>query len=217
MFFEDRIEAARLLLVRLERYKGQECVIIAVPRGAVPMGLFLSRALGCAFSLAPVRKVASPLAPEFALGAADVEGNFYPDEASLELPQDQLRLWFKKSLDILRQRMHKWRALLPSVSLKNKIVIIVDDGVATGSTMRAALMWCRRKEPKEIVVAVPVASREGLDLMHRFADAVVCLEHPRMFNAVGDFYLRFDEVTDEDVYFILRTIRAGPEGVESIV
>ena len=215
MFFEDRIEAARLLADRLDAYKGRDCVVVAVPRGAVPMGLFLSRALTCAFTLAPVRKVASPLAPEFALGAADVEGNFYPDEDSLNLPQDQLRLWFKKSLDILRQRMHKWRVVLAPVSLKNKTVIIVDDGVATGSTLRAALMWCRRKEPHEIVVAVPVSSREGLDLMHRFADAVVCFEHPRQFNAVGDFYLRFDEVTNEDVYFILRSLQAEVDGVET--
>jgi putative phosphoribosyl transferase len=178
------------------------------------MGIFLAKALACEFTLAPVRKVASPLAPEFALGAADVEGNFYPDEDSLNLPQNQLRLWFKKSLDILRQRMHKWRGFLVPLSLKKKTVIIIDDGVATGSTMRAALMWCRRKEPHEIIVAVPVSSREGLELLHRFADSVVCLEHPRQFNAVGDFYLRFDEVTDEDVYSILRSMRADADGVE---
>lgn len=215
MFFEDRIEAARLLLTRLEQYRGQDCIVVAVPRGAVAMGVFLAGGLSCNFTLAPVRKVASPLAPEFALGAADVEGNFYPDEDSLELPQEQLRLWFKKSLETLRQRMHRWRQFLPQTSLKNKTVIIVDDGVATGSTMRAALMWSRRKEPREIVVAVPVASREGLDLLHRFADSVVCLEHPRLFNAVGDFYLRFDEVTDEDVYFILRSVATGAKEEEA--
>lgn len=215
MFFEDRIEAARLLLERLEKYQGQDCVVVAVPRGAVPMGVFLARALKCTFTLAPVRKVASPLAQEFALGAADVEGNFYPDEDSLDLPQDQLRLWFKKSLEILRHRMHKWRTFLDPVSMKNKIVIIVDDGVATGSTMRAALMWCRRKEPQQIIVAVPVASREGLNIMHRFADSVVCIEHPRQFNSVGEFYLRFDEVTEEDVYFIIKSLRAESDTLES--
>jgi predicted phosphoribosyltransferase len=209
MFFEDRIEAARLLFARLAQYKDRDCVVVAVPRGAVPMGVFLAQALACSFALAPVRKVASPLAPEFALGAADVEGNFYPDEDSLELPQEQLRIWFKKNLETLRQRFQRWRKVMPQVSLKNKTVIIVDDGVATGSTMRAALMWSRRKEPHEIIVAVPVASHEGLDLMHRFADAVICLEHPRLFNAVGEFYLRFDEVTDDDVLSILRGLSSG--------
>jgi predicted phosphoribosyltransferase len=92
MIFNNRIHAAELLLEKLTKYRSPNLVVLAVPRGAVPMGVFIAQGLGCPMSLAPVRKVASPLAPEFALGAADVEGNFYPEDEALHLPQEQLRL-----------------------------------------------------------------------------------------------------------------------------
>lgn len=206
MVFNNRLHAADLLLERVRKYKSPRLVVLAIPRGAVPMGVALAQALECPLDLVPVRKVSSPLAPEFALGAADVEGNFYPEDDVLTLPQEQLRAWFKKSLEVLRQRNFRWRKFSPKISLKDKVVLIVDDGVATGATMRAALMWARRKQPAEIIAAVPVSSQEGLALMSHFADAVECLDVPRFFGAVGEFYLNFEEVSDDDVCRMLQSI-----------
>lgn len=215
MIFEDRLQAAQLLLLRLEKYKEARSVVLAVPRGAVPMGAFLAEGLSGSLNLVPVRKVFSPLAPEFALGAADVEGNFYPDENVRELPQEQLRNWFKKSLETLRHRDFRWRQMLPRQALKDRVVIIVDDGVATGATMRAALMWVRRKEPKHIVVAVPVSSREAAALLYRLADEVICLQTPSLFSSVSEFYLRFDEVTDDEVCSILSSLQKNAAPFET--
>lgn len=206
MVFNNRLHAADLLLERVRKYKSPRLVVLAIPRGAVPMGVFLAQALKCPIDLVPVRKVASPLAPEFALGAADVEGNFYPEDEVLALPPEQLRTWFKKSLEVLRQRHFRWRKHTANISLKDKVVLIVDDGVATGATMRAALMWARRKQPAEIIAAVPVSSMEGMSLMARFADAVECLEVPRFFGAVGEFYANFEEVSDDDVCRLLQSV-----------
>ncbi|NBO38539.1 phosphoribosyltransferase [bacterium] len=210
MIFRDRQHAATLLLERLRNYIHVDLVVLAIPRGAVPMGALLARALGCPLNLVPVRKVASPLAPEFALGAADIEGNFYPEDDVLELPQEQLRLWFKKSLDTIRHRDFRWRQALPRESLKGRHVIVVDDGVATGATMRAALMWARRKQPAQIIAAAPVASREGASVMRRFADHVECLDVPVHFAAVGEFYSHFEEVSDDEVCRILQSMAKIP-------
>ncbi|MBM3383164.1 MAG: phosphoribosyltransferase [Betaproteobacteria bacterium] len=204
MIFNDRIQAARLLLEKLRNYDRQRVVVLAIPRGAVPMAECIAKGLGGRIGLAPVRKVSSPLAPEFALGAADIEGNFYPERSVLQFPQEQLKTWFKKSLEVLRYRNFRWRQFLAHDDLKDRIVIVVDDGIATGATMRAALMWLRRKEPRKIVVAVPVSSQEGSELINNLADEVVCLEVSPDFAAVGEFYLHFEGVTEEDVCSILR-------------
>lgn len=209
MIFKDREHAADLLLEKLLKHKGAETIVLAVPRGAVPMGVVIARGLRCPLDIVPVRKVASPLAPEFALGAADIEGNFYPEEEVLNLPQEQLRLWFRKSLDVLRQRDFRWRKSAPHIALKDKRIIIVDDGVATGATMRAALMWARRRQPSEIIAAVAVSSSEGMSVMTHFADSVECLHVAKVFSAVGEFYIDFSEVSDEDVCRLLQKSRSA--------
>lgn len=209
MIFKNREHAAHLLLEKLVKHRGPELIVLAVPRGAVPMGVVIAGGLGCPLDIAPVRKVASPLAPEFALGAADIEGNFYPEDEVLNLPQEQLRLWFRKSLEVLRQRDFRWRKSAPHLSLKDKKIILVDDGVATGATMRAALMWARRRQPIEIIAAVAVSSADGMSMMSRLADSVECLHVARVFSAVGEFYIDFSEVSDEAVCRMLQRSRAG--------
>lgn len=212
MIFNNRLHAATILVERLLKFKDERLIVLAIPRGAVPMGAAIADGLNCLFDYVPVRKVASPLAPEFALGAADVEGNFYPEDDVLNLPQEQLRLWFKKSLELIRLRDFRWRKLSPHISLQGKRLILVDDGVATGATMRAALMWARRKLPAEIIAAVPVASREGMSMMSRLADHVEVLQVPQFFASVGEFYSSFEEVTDDDV---CRTLQAARERIQT--
>jgi putative phosphoribosyl transferase len=213
MIFNDRQHAAQLLIERLKIYKSSDVVVLFIPRGAVAIGMTIAQALHCPLGMAPVRKVSSPLAPEFALGAADVEGNFYPEDDVMNLPAEQIKTWFKKSLEVIRFRDFRWRKILKPPTLKNKTVIVVDDGVATGATMRAALMWVRRKQPAEVVVAVPVSSTEGMSMMSRFADKVVCLFVPRSFAAVGEFYAHFDEVSDDDVCRFLEDARDRESGL----
>lgn len=215
MIFNDRLHAATLLLERLSRFQASDAVVLAIPRGAVPMGIFIARSLGCSFALAPVRKVASPLAPEFALGAVDIEGNFYPEDEALHLPEVQLRLWLKKSLEILRHRDFRWKKLISRCELKDKKLILVDDGVATGATMRAALMWARRKQPAEIIVAVPVAAREAMVMMRNLADHVECLHVPDHFYAVGEFYSIFTVISDDQVCRLLTDYRQSEKALDT--
>ncbi|MEN9810040.1 MAG: hypothetical protein RLZZ488_1607 [Pseudomonadota bacterium] len=209
MIFKSREHAAHLLLEKLLQHERAETVVLAVPRGAVPMGLVIAHGLRCPLDIVPVRKVSSPLAPEFALGAADIEGNFYPEEEVLNLPHEQLRLWFRKSLEVLRQRDFRWRKSAPHLSLRDKRIVLVDDGVATGATMRAALMWARRRQPAEIIAAVAVSSSEGMSVMTRFADRVECLHVAKLFSAVGEFYVDFSEVSDDDVCSMLQKARSA--------
>jgi predicted phosphoribosyltransferase len=213
MIFNNRLHAAGLLLEKLMKYRSPNLVVLAVPRGAVPMGVLIARGLSCPMTLAPVRKVASPLAPEFALGAADIEGNFYPEDEAMQLPQEQLRLWLKKSLDVLRQREFRWKKRVKSIDLRNKKVILVDDGVATGATMRAALMWARRKQPSELIVAVPVSARESMTMMMNLADHVECLYLPAVFSSVGEFYTTFEEISDEQVCQLLSAFQGDEKAV----
>jgi putative phosphoribosyl transferase len=125
----------------------------------------------------------------------------------MNLPQEQLRLWLKKSLEVLRQRDFRWKKFVPQLSLRDKKVILIDDGVATGATMRAALMWARRKQPAELIAAVPVASLEGMTMMSHLADAVECLSVPKALAAVGEFYSSFEEVTDDEVCRLLESMQ----------
>lgn len=204
--FEDRHEAAEQLADALSAYRGQHPLVLAVPRGAVPMGLVLARRLQGDLDLVLVRKLHAPGAPEFAIGAVDESGWVYLAPHASETGASNGYVTEQKQLQLqeLRRRRQLYTPGRPAIDAAGRTVIVVDDGLATGATMVAALHAVRQRAPARLVCAVPVASEEAVALVRRYADEVVCLDVPRRFAAVGQFYRSFPQLEDEEVVRVLR-------------
>lgn len=201
MQFEDRIDAARQLAVALARYRGKNPLVLAIPRGAVPMGRLVAQELGGELDVVLVRKLGAPGNPEFAVGAVDEAGWTYIAEWAAEVGATQAYLADETSAQLATMRAR--RALYtPSrhpFDPAGRTVIVVDDGLATGATMIAALHSVRARHPARLVCAVPVASPDSLEKVRPHADEVVCLDTPPGFHAVGQFYRTFGQVEDREV------------------
>lgn len=203
--FANRIEAAQLLLPRLEKYRGEDGVIMAVPRGGVPLGYYLSEQLKFPLEIILTKKIGHPENPEYAIGAVGLQGGVIlrpegVDEAYIEAETQRIRA-------ALEERRKKFMGNRLPVSLLNKIVILVDDGIATGSTLLASVELLRAQHPVKIIVAVPVAPPGVSSLFRDKVDEYICLDTPDNFMAVGQYYEDFSEVKDEEVLDLLT--RAG--------
>ncbi len=208
MRFQSREHAAELLVDKLTaEYKGKNPLILAIPRGAVPMARIIAEALGGELDIALVHKLTHPDQPELAIGAIDENGHAFVSEWAADLDADYLEEEKKRQLSVLRQRRAKYTPLQAPIDPHGRVVIVVDDGSATGSTMTAALRAVRAKKPKKLLVAVAVASEEAARTMVRECDAMVCLAIPADFYAVGQFFEDFEQVTDADVIATLRETR----------
>jgi predicted phosphoribosyltransferase len=203
--FDDRHDAARQLAKRLAAYQGKHALVLAIPRGAVPMGRTLADALGAELDVVLVRKLGAPGNPELAVGAIDESGWAYVADYAHEVGADAAYLAREKEkqLETLRKRRAQYTPHRHAIDPKGRIAIVVDDGLATGATMMAALHAVRAKQPARLVCAVPVASPDSLEKVKPYADEVVCLQAPWGFQAVGQFYRRFDQVEDEEVLALL--------------
>ena len=209
MRFRNREDAARQLAARLAHYRGERPLVLAVPRGAVPMGRIIAEALDGELDVVLVRKLRAPGQPELAIGAVDetgavVKGRYF-DLAAGEYVREEVRV----QREILRARRSLYTQAQPAIDPAGRAVIIVDDGIATGSSMLAAIAAVRARKPRTIVVAIGVAPPESLARMEAEADEVVCLHAPDEFYAVGQFFEDFSEVTDEMVVDALARARAG--------
>lgn len=206
MPFRDRIDAARRLARALARFAPERPVVLAVPRGAVPMAEVIAHELGGELDVVLVRKLAAPFNPEFAVGAIDEQGWCYIAEHAAAAGANTAYLEREKrdQLEILRHRRAAYTPGRKPLPLAGRIAIVVDDGLATGATMIAALHSVAARKPKKIVCAVPVASSEAIEAVRHYADEVVCLETPDDFHAVGQFYEDFPQVGDAEVAVILR-------------
>lgn len=208
MRFADRAEAARLLAGRLGHYRGRNPLVLGVPRGGVPMARIIAERLGGEVDVVLVRKLRAPGQPELAIGAVDEHGTVlrggYYDVADDEYIREEVRT----RQEILRRRRELYARAHPPIDPAGRIVIVVDDGVATGSSMLAALASVRARRPARLVVAVGVAPPETVGRLEEAADEVVCLDTPAEFMAVGQFFGEFPEVSDDEVIEALSA--AGP-------
>lgn len=205
MYFTDRIDAARRLAQALRAYEGTKPVVLAIPRGAVPMGRVLAQRLGGELDVVLVRKLGSPGSSEFAIGAVDESGWRYvaPYASRYGADEEYLERECTRQMEVMRQRRKLYTPGRAPVDIEGRVAIVVDDGLATGATMLAALHAVRERKPAKLVCAVPVASGEALELVRPQADEVVCLDVPAGFGAVGQFYASFPQVEDEEVVRLL--------------
>ncbi len=203
--FRDRNEAADRLVGALESFKGRSPLVLAIPRGAVPIGRRIVEALGGDLDVVLVRKIGAPYQPEFALGAIDEDGAMHWASPEAALGVDPMWLEHEKrtQLELLRERRDRYRAGRPAIDPAGRVTIVVDDGLATGSTMIAALHATRARAPALLICAVPVAAPDSLERVSPYADEVVCLEAPEPFRAVSLHYEHFEPVDDADVERLL--------------
>ncbi len=212
MSFVNRTEAGRRLADALEGYGGKDTVVLALPRGGVPVAAEVASCLGAPLDLLIVRKIGVPYQPELAMGAVvdgaspvvvrneDVIRRAEITDAEFDRVRD-------RELAEIERRRARYLAGRQPVEIAGRTVIVVDDGIATGATVRAAIRGLRRKKPSEIVLAVPVAPPDTVAMLETEADRVVCLEQPSFFQAIGLHYRNFDQVSDEEV---IATLAAFP-------
>ena len=205
--FRDREDAARQLAKRFKGRKLHDPLVLAIPRGGVVTGAVLARELGAELDVFLSRKLRAPMQPELAVGAISEDGRVYLNHHAQEVPdltEDYLAEEQGHQLDEIARRKKLFRGVRPAAPIADRSVIVTDDGIATGSTMIAALQAVKTQNPRDVIVAVPVASPDRLKEVRGWCDDVVCLLHPEMFWAIGQFYEDFTQVEDEEVVQLLR-------------
>jgi putative phosphoribosyl transferase len=203
--FRDRDDAARRLAAALAPYRGEHPLVLAIPRGAVPMGWILAHELGGELDVVLVRKLRAPFSAEFAVGAIDESGWSHIADHAAAAGADEAYLQKEREAQLaaLRARRALYTPARPPLDPAGRTVIVVDDGLATGETMIAALHAVRTRKPARLVCAVPVAAPQSIYRVAPYADEIVCLHQPADFQAVGQFYVSFSQVEDDEVVALL--------------
>ncbi len=206
MLFKNREHAARLLAQRLISYRGKNPLVLGIPRGAAPMAKIIADCLQGELDVVLVRKLGAPDQPELAIGAVDETGRVYLSDyvSEMGVSEDYIKDETEKQLATLRRRRAMYTPLRPPLDPSGRIVIVVDNGIATGATMIAALRATRAKKPRKLIGAVAVAPPATVARLGKEADSIVCLKAPADFYAVGQFFEDFSQVTDDDVVRILQ-------------
>lgn len=205
MRFRNRTEAGVLLAKALEEYRHHEVVVYALPRGGVALGAKVAKQLGAPLDLIITRKIGHPANAEYAVGAITDAGHFVCDkDAVRNLDPEWLETVMRREQVEAERRRQAYLAGRPQVDVKAKTAIIVDDGVATGLTMLAAILELKERQPAKVIVAVPVMARDAISQLEDYVDEVVTLDTPEVFRgAVGAYYDEFGQVEDEEVIHLL--------------
>lgn len=207
--FRDRTEAGRLLASELEKSKSNKTVVLGIPRGGVIGANEIALELEAQMDVVLTHKLGAPENMELAIGSVSEDGFLFVNKRIAKYAGADDRYIEKEKAHRLREIEHKvelYRAVLPKISLKGKIVIITDDGVATGATMQAALWAVRQEDPEKIVLALPVGPEDTIAKLSEDADETVCLRTPPYFEALSRFYLEFDQVEDRQLMQILEEV-----------
>jgi putative phosphoribosyl transferase len=214
ILFEDRVDAGRQLAERLAPYAEERPVVFALPRGGVPVGAEVSRSLGAPLEVIVSRKLGAPGQPEFGIGAVAPGGVRVLNERAvraLGIEEDYLEMISARELAEAERRLKLFRGDRPYPDLERRTAILVDDGLATGVTARAALLALRRMNPRRLVLAVPVCALQTAELLRPEADDLICLLAPANLEAVGLWYRNFEQTSDEEVVRLLEEIRLSRE------
>jgi putative phosphoribosyl transferase len=214
--FRNRAEAAQLLARRFQGRELRDPLVLAIPRGGVVTGAVLARELGAELDVVLSRKLRAPAKPELAIGAIAEDGQVYLNPSTrqlLDLADEYVARERAHQLNEIGRRTALFRAIRPQAPTEGRSVIVTDDGIATGATMIAALQVVRAKNPFELIVAVPVASPDRLQQIHRLCDEVICLLAPPHFWAIGQFYEDFAPVEDVEALGLLRAAAPAQQPV----
>ena len=214
ILFEDRVDAGRQLAERLAPYAEERPVVFALPRGGVPVGAEVSRSLGAPLEVIVSRKLGAPGQPEFGIGAVAPGGVRVLNERAvraLGIEEDYLEMISARELAEAERRLKLFRGDRPYPDLERRTAILVDDGLATGVTARAALLALRRMNPRRLVLAVPVCALQTAELLRPEADDLICLLAPANLEAVGLWYRNFKQTSDEEVVRLLEEVRLSRE------
>jgi len=207
MMFSDRADAGKQLAIQLEKYRNsKDALLYALPRGGVVVAHEVAKALGLPLDVLIVRKVGHPSSPEYAIGAYAETGDILWNEEEKQLLDEKIINGIvDQAQDEAEERIRLYRQGKKLPSFKNKTIIIVDDGIATGLTMRGAIQAAKKNNAQKIIVAVPHGARDSLKKIREEADEVICLTEPYWYYAVGQFYESFPQTTHEEVIQILKT------------
>lgn len=211
MRFKDRQEAGQKLVPKLKKYKDKtDVVVLGLPRGGIVLSYEVAKSLNIPMDLVVPRKIGAPNNEEFAIGAIAEDGEAVFDEGTISLygiGQDYIDKEVEKERKEARRRLKKYRGDRPPLDLKNKVALVIDDGIATGSTMLAAIKSVKAKGAKKIVVAVPTVARDSIKLIEAEVDEFIYLDAPLFFGSVGEFYETFGQTEDEEVVELMDKIK----------
>ncbi len=205
--FKDRREAGRLLAQQLSGYRGQKAVVLGIPRGGIIVAQELARALEAETDIVLAHKLRTPGHAELAMGSVAEDGKLFLNEevvGELGVGEAYIQQERAQQMAEIRRRTELFRHSRPKVSLTGRKVIVTDDGVATGATTQAALWAVRLEKPEKLIAALPVGPEDTIMRLAEDVDEMICLRTPPLFVAVGQFYVRFEPVEDEEVLEILK-------------
>jgi len=205
MLFQNREDAAKKLVKKLEWLKKENPIILAIPRGGVITGNIIASELGAKLDIIVSRKIGAPGNPEFAIGAVMHDGSYFPNERNiimLNVPQNYINQEIAVQMKEIDRRLVRFRGS-KEYNFEDRTVVLVDDGIATGATMLVAALWVKKQKPKELIIALPVGPKETINMLSEVADKIIVLHLPYLFNAVGEFYQEFNQVDDYEVQEIM--------------
>lgn len=200
--FKDRYEAALQLAKKLKKFKNKDGIVLAVPRGGVPIGYVIAKELGLPLEVILSKKIGHPYNSEFAVGSVSLYGTVINDSV-IDFSMEYISREVERILRSLKEKNKLYMGDRKPTDLKNKTVIVVDDGMATGNTIMATIEGIRKSKPREIIIAVPVAPGSTVIKFQKLVDDFICLLMPENFSSVGQFYESFSQVDDEEVVHLL--------------